>query len=447
MKFRDFHPNVQIRIALGFFGSLLFNMVIPYMAIYFAGELGDAVAGLALTGGVMIGFATGFLSGYWSDRIGRKPFLAGAEFVWLGSYLLMALATSAWIDSAWLALIASFGIHVGWGLFGPVSDGMLLDVTTPEQRKYMYSIFYWSNNLAIALGGMVGAYLFKTHLAEMLIALTAMSVVSTVVTVWRIDETHRPVRNAAEGAESSSGTGFRDVIRSYGRVLRDRTFMLFMAANLFVLSSEFHLGNYIGVRLADEMGVRTLLAWGGNVLRLDGVQMLGLLRTENTLFVVLFSLFAVAAMRRFKEKHTLFGGMILYVAGYAFLMVGNDPWPLILAMALATWGEVVNVPIRMTYFGSIAPDDARGAYMAVGSLTGTGSMMIGTLAVSLGAVFPSWSMGLLALFVGASGIAMFASITPKLDERVRKASAAAESEAANGSAPDSKQSNSAVATL
>ncbi|WP_199614536.1 MDR family MFS transporter [Paenibacillus alkalitolerans] len=442
MKFRDFHPNIRIRIALGFFGSLLFNMVIPYMAIYFARELGSAVAGIALTGGVIVGFAASFLSGYWSDRIGRKPLMVGAEFVWLGSYALMALAASAWVDSAWLALAASFGVQIGWGLFGPSSDGMLLDVTSPEQRKYMYSIFYWSNNLAIALGGMVGAYLFATHLTGLLIALTAMTAVSTAITLWRIDETHRPAHNYAAAVSAFAGIG--DVLRSYGRVLRDRTFMLFMVANLLVLSSEFHIGNYIGVRLADEMGIRTLFSWGESSLSLNGVQMLGLLRTENTLFVVLFSILAVAAMRRFKEKHTLFAGMILYVTGYAFQMYSNDPWPLIVAMALATWGEVVNVPIRMAYHGSITPDDARGAYMAVGGLTHTGASMIGTLAVSLGAVFPSWSMGLIALFVGVSGIVLFAGITPKLDERMHRASSG---DGAQVSPASSQQTNSAAATL
>lgn len=421
MKFRDFHPNIQIRIALSFFGSLLFNMVIPYMAIYFARELGAGIAGIALTGGVVIGFVTSFLSGYWSDRIGRKKLMVAGEAVWLLSYALMALTTSSWLDSPWLTLIAALGVNIGWGLFGPSTDGMMLDITKPDERKFMYSYFYWSNNLAIALGGMLGAYLFDSHLTGLLIVLTLMSTVSVAVTVWKIGETYFPDQARGEVKEASSSlfSGLSAVLQSYGRVLRDRIFMLFMLSNLLILSSEFHLSNYIGVRLAEEMGVRSLFSWGEQSIRLDGVQMLGLLRTENTLFVVVFSLFAVAAMRRFKEKETLFAGMVLYVVGYAYQMYSNEPWLLLVAMALATWGEVINVPIRMAYHGSIAPDDARGAYMAISSLSGTGSMMVGTLAVSLGAIFPGWSMGILALLIGSAGIGIFAGILRQLDSRIK----------------------------
>ncbi|MCI3922401.1 MFS transporter [Paenibacillus sp. TRM 82003] len=393
------------------------------MTIYFARELGAWIAGIALTGGVVLSFFVGFWSGYVSDKRGRKRLMIAAELVWLAAYGVLAWSTSDAFAAPWIALAASIAIHAGWGLYGPASDGMLLDVTEPKTRKYMYTVFYWSNNLAIALGGMLGAMLFAEHLTEMLLLLTGMTLVTGAITVWKIEETHFPGREQvrAPNAPLRNKPGARDMLRSYGRVLRDRTFMLFCLANLLVLSSEWHLGNYIGVRLAEEMGMRTLISAETWALRLDGVEMLGLLRTENTLLVVIFSLFAATVMRRFKDRHTLFGGMLLYVAGYAFLMFGDQPWPLIAAMALATWGEVINAPIRMSYNGVIVPDDARGAYLAVESLTGTGAMMIGTLAVSLGAVASSATMGALAFIVGMAGFAVFASIIDALDVKLHGA--------------------------
>ncbi|WP_309118442.1 MFS transporter [Paenibacillus sp.] len=415
MRLRDFHPNVRLRIYLGFFSSFLFNLVIPYMTIYFARELGALAAGLALTTGVVLSLAAGFWSGYVSDRIGRKKLMVAAELVFLGAYATLALATSPAIDAPWVALAASIAAQVGWGVYGPASDGMLLDVTSPESRKFMYSIFYWSNNLAIALGGMIGAYLFSSHLTLMLLLLTGMTVVTATLTAWRIGETHFP--GAADAAANA-----RDLFRSYGRVLRDRTFMWLCLANLLVLSTEFHLGNYIGVRLADEFGTQSLFGAGEQAVRMDGVQMLGLLRTENTLFVVVFSLFAASVMRRLRDRHALYAGMFLYVAGYAFQMWSNSPWPLLVAMLLATWGEVINSPIRTAYHVSIVPDDARGSYMAVDSLAHSGAMMFGTLAVSLGSLFSPEAMAAFTLATGLGGVAIFAALMGKLEGRMEAGS-------------------------
>ena len=44
----------------------------------------------------------------------------------------------------------------------PATEAMLIDVSTPENRKVMYSINYWAINLSIAIGAIFGGYYLKT---------------------------------------------------------------------------------------------------------------------------------------------------------------------------------------------------------------------------------------------------------------------------------------------
>lgn len=55
MKLRDIHPNIKLRLAMQFLGSLISMAVIPFLAIYFSQKIGATDMGgllliLGLTG-------------------------------------------------------------------------------------------------------------------------------------------------------------------------------------------------------------------------------------------------------------------------------------------------------------------------------------------------------------------------------------------------------------
>ena len=414
MKFRDFHPNVRIRIIISFFGGLMSIMVMPLMAIYFSERLGAGLTGFLLFMNVAAGLVSGFYGGYLSDRIGRKLLMVLSEAGMLVSYAVMAISNSPWLESVWLTFAGVLAVNVCWGFFGPSSDAMMLDVSRPEERKYIYAIQYWSNNLSTALGGMIGAFLFRDYLFELLIALTVMGVLSTAATMLFIKETFSKELADRKQAEAA---GWKDLLRSYRTVLKDRTFVIFVTASMLFVSVEFHLGNYVSVRLAEQMQVQDLLHWFGRAVQIDGVTMIGMLRTENTLLVVLLALVARQLLGRLRDSHMLYGGLALYVFGYAFIAYSGQAWPLLVAMLLATLGEVVYVPVKQAYLGDIPPKEARSTYMAVYGLNYKGAWMIASLTVMAGGLLPAGVIGVLVFVCGAAGTLMMAFIMKDLRKR------------------------------
>ncbi|WP_040949982.1 MDR family MFS transporter [Gorillibacterium massiliense] len=417
MGFRDFHPNIKIRMAVTFVTNIISSMIVPLMAIYYARQLGDGITGVLLAFDVAVGFVAGFFGGYFSDRKGRKRYMVASEAAMVVLYLVSAAVNSSWFVSPWITYVAMVGISICWGFFGPASDAMLLDVSTPDERKYIYSIQYWLNNLSIAIGGMVGAFLFEKYLFELLLALAAAGLLSTLVTVFFIRDAYKGSAEIAAAVEGEKNNTVLRLLRNYREVLRDHPFVWFVVASLLIMSVEFHMGSYISVRLADEMPMQSMFSWLGFPQKFSGVQAVGLLRTENTIMVVLLTFIVTKLLARFNDKRVMFTGFALYITGYGVLAYSNQLGVLLISMFVATCGEVMYVPVKQAYLGIIARSDARSSYMAVNTFSFRGAMILSSFALILGGWLSSLTMAIGIFACGALGVLLLMRILPVLDKR------------------------------
>lgn len=422
MRFHDFHRNVKLRIGLSFLSGTANNMVLPFMSIYFSGKLGDTSAGLVVILGILAGVISGIVGGYYADRIGRKKLMLTAEVGWMFCFMGMALCNSPWLSSPWMTFVLMIGVSMFWGVHGPANDAMLLDVTAPDIRKYMYAIMYWMNNLSFAIAGIAGAFLFKSYLFELFIGLSVIGLISLVITYFFIHEVYQP-KPLSDDTVGVGGSlhGKTSIWSNYKLVLHDKTFMIFTIASLLLVSVEFHLGNYVGVRLEKEMVSAPFIPWMESSWTVDGLKMLGFIRTENTVLVVVLSVLMGVFMRRFSDSKVLFVGYTCYILGYSYLAYSNQPWLLLLSMFIATVGELMYVPIKQAYLGNIAPDHARSSYMALFGMVYKGATLLGGLGVILGGWMPSWLMATLIAISGVIGMAMFYAILGQLEDRKEKA--------------------------
>ncbi|GKS11362.1 MFS transporter [Paenibacillus chitinolyticus] len=411
MRFRDFHPNVKIRITMHFVTGILSGMVLPFMAVYFAKTLGTTTAGLAVMGNIIAGVAATFIGGYYADRIGRKKLMLISELVCTAAYAVMAAANSPWYESPYLTLAMSLVIGAAWGLSKPAADAMLIDVTEPAARKFMYRITYWLNNLSISIAGIIGAFLFSSYLFELLLGVSIVTFISYLVTLIWLSETLQPAAGHVEqGGVAKTGGPFH-ILKSYGEVFRDRTFMVYVLASLLMVSVEFNLTEYIGIRLERDIHGAVLLP---GMAGLNGLELLGILRTENTFAIVVLSLFTGYLLKKYGGTRTMFVGLFLNIAGYSYLAMGNHPWALLVLMLIATIGELIYVPIKQAFLVNIVPDHARSSYMAVNGMLYSGAHFICAINVVIGGFLPAWGMALVLFATGLTGMLLLGSILPKL---------------------------------
>ncbi len=183
------------------------------------------------------------------------------------------------------------------------------------------------------------------------------------------------------------------------------------------MSVEFQLQNYIGIHLAKTVVPQQLHLIRHISIQIDGIKMLGILQTENTILVVLLAVAALKVGRLLGDRFVLGISIMLNVIGYSIMTFIHTPALLFIAMLIATIGEVFGVPVRQTYLGDIAPSHARSSYVAVNGMTFSGAQLVASFGVMVGAYVPSYGMGILSLLFGLVGLFLYQSIVAAVHER------------------------------
>ncbi|PEK32370.1 MFS transporter [Bacillus pseudomycoides] len=398
MNFSSLHRNIKIRVITSFFMRIVGSMIFPFMAIYFSERLGTALTGVLLCLNVILGIFSGFYGGYLADKIGRKRVMAMGLVINIIAYSLMTIANSPWFESVWITFVMFTINSICNSLVGPAAEAILIDSSTKENRNFMYSLTYWSLNVAAMIGSLLGGLFFNEHRFELFIGLTVTSGITLFMVIFVMTDEYVP-KTVVEKVHV-----IRDMINSYKVVIVDKAFMAFTFAIVFLWSLENHGANYIAIRISHEFTPIDLHLLSFPKIHLDGIKVVGFLLSQNTVLVVLFTLFVSAWIRKSNQKNMLYIGIACYTVGYLFLGFSNIVWVIFIAGFINTIGEIIYTPIQSTMRAELMNESARGAYSAFSSISYQLCNLIGALGITL----YSWigSQGML-IVLAISGFVSF----------------------------------------
>ncbi|ENJ8707122.1 MDR family MFS transporter [Listeria innocua] len=402
--FKELHPNIRARILIQFLSKIIGSMIFPFMAIYFSMEINSKVAGILLMINVLAQFLAGMYGGHLADIIGRKKLMVAGELLKVFAFLGMVLCNSPIFHSPWITFVMLLLIGVAQGLINPAGEAMLIDVSTPENRSFMYSVSYWANNLSMMIGIIVGGWFFVDYLFPLLVALFIMSFVTAWLTISLISETLKQKAVLKKGSYGLVG-----MLKNYGQVLHDYRFLLYTLGGIAVMSIEFQRSNYISVRLAEDFQA-LLVHFGplGNIT-LNGVQIVSVLTAVNTLFIVLFTVPVARFVTKRAQQPIMYVGFTLFAIGFAVCAFANNLAVLLLATAVLSIGELLYVPTRQTILAAIVDDNRRGAYMAFNSIIFQIGKMIGSVSLVFAPFIGKYGMATFTILLGVLSIVFSAA--------------------------------------
>lgn len=384
-------------------------MLLPFMAIYLDRRFGQGTASMMVLAGVLIGIVASLLGGHLSDRLGRRPVLLLSEVGAVPAFAAMAVA-SAPPREAPIAVYSFFVLANALGNLGlPAHDAVIIDLTHTADRKRIYTLNYWTINLALVGGSLAGALMFPDHLPHMLAAASICGLLLATTTFVMIKET-RPAPGPGLDRGARRSPSLVGMVAEYRPVLRDRRLIKFLLAATMIMAIEVQLTNNIAIRLARSMPEQDIVPGGWWDLRVDGIEMVGILRGENTVLIVVLALFAERICRRFREGFRLYGGVIAFTAGFVVLGISADARLLLAGMLVATLGELLYVGVEQSRLADSIPEESRTRHMAVYNLHVRAALVIGTLTWSVTSTLPGWAVPALYIGLGLGALLLYRSI-------------------------------------
>lgn len=288
-----------------------------------------------------------------------------------GGAILAILANLPGHINPWLTFLAFLCISFGYNFVITAGNAMIIDASNAENRKIVFLLDYWAQNLSVILGAALGAWLFRPAFEALLAILLVTVLVSFFLTTFVMTETFSPVKHSEDGEPLAK----ENIFQAYRTVVKDRTYMVFMTASIGTTFIIMQFDNFLPVHLANSF--QTVTFWGFEIY---GQRML-------TIFLILACVLVVALMttlNRFTQNWSHQKGFVLGSLGMAlgmiFAFLTTSFVPIFIAGIIYTLGEIIYTPSVQTLGADLMHPDKIGAYNGVGAVrTPIASVLAGLL--------------------------------------------------------------------
>ncbi|WP_240108456.1 MFS transporter [Streptomyces sp. MUM 203J] len=349
-RFRELPLALRV-LFLAAFVNRAGMFVFPLLTVYLVRgkDLSPGQAGLMISVGSTGLLVGSLLSGPLCDLRGRRPALLTALLLNAAGYLgLATLDGPPWTYTALL-----FAALVGMGMFGPASNTLIADLTTPEQRPFAYTVSYIGNNLGMGigplLGGVAAAYSYHVMFAGNIVA---GLLCAALIAVWVPAD-----RARGEGRGGSEDEGAGRQARSPAEAGAGKAWTGHGHVLALVLISFFYVAPLIGIEYTLPLAITTVLD--------ESASLVGVVYTINSVVVVGLGLVAEKRIPRYGTKSLLVVSGLLWAAGMAAIAFFFSLPAILLSTVVWTLGEIIASVVVPTYIADHADKRRVGSLMAL----------------------------------------------------------------------------------
>jgi len=317
---------------------------LPFLGVVLTVEFG---ASLGQTGLILAVFGAAtipsrLLGGQLADRLGRRLTIVLGLSGCAIAQLWIALS-----HTLWSAVLATILLGLAFEIYEPPSQAMIADVTEPSDRPAAYGLYSAALAAAGVLAGLLAAAISHGDLRWLFVAdaITCLSCAALVAIALRGD--------ARLGTEVAKAAGPAvpvppDERQQVVSVWRDRRLLLLLAGG--TIFATIYMQIIIGLPL-------TLLEQG-------------LPKSGIGIILAISAVTLIAAQRLLRVQHlddfrSIAIGYVLLAAGLVVCAVADTLAVFVIAAILWSLGDLFLLTRYLTQASGLAPDQARGRYLAV----------------------------------------------------------------------------------
>ncbi len=343
---RENSALLMVCVATGIImlGQGVIGPVLPLYAKDFG--VSSAFIGLSIS---VFGLARMLLNlpaGFLSDRFGRRLLLVGGPVITaFGSFL------SAAAGDIWQLLAFRFIAGAGSAMFMTGAIILVTDISTPENRGRMLSLYQGSLLLGVSIGPAIGG--ITAELAGLEAPFVLVGVLALVCAVWafrEMPETRRAQTDTPSEGESVAAPGGTG--SALGPLFRNRDFNLVSMVTFAIFFTR------TGAR-------QTILVLMGSARLGLSAGALGAVFAMMAVLNLLAIGPAGAWADRFGRKRVIVPSAFLTVGTLLLFAISGEIWIFLIAAVLQGIATGLGGPAPAAYVADVVPENARGVGMGL----------------------------------------------------------------------------------
>jgi MFS family permease len=332
------------------FGGTFINrfgsFVMPFLVLYLTRQgysITQAGIGVGAYGAGHV-FAS-MLGGHLADRIGRRHTIVLSMFA---SAIAMLALSQARSYPAILILTCLAGTAAE--LYRPASHALLVDLVGTDQSVFAFGMYRFAVNLAFAAGPATAGFLADRSFLYLFVGDAITSVLYGVIALVFLPQGLR-----SDMKNERIGEAMRLAVKN-------KPFVFLLLATLCMTIVDFQLGSTFALHVK-AAGFPS--------------RVYGMLTSENGLLIICFELWITTYVMRFRAQPVIALGFLFTGIGFALTGFAHTIPALAGTVVIWTIGEMLSSPMVVAYVAQIAPEQYRGRYMGLLTVTWSFGMVIG----------------------------------------------------------------------
>jgi MFS family permease len=241
---------------------------------------------------------------------------------------------------------------------------MMADILPESKRQEGFGITRVAFNYAWIVGTALGGLIASRSFLALFIIDAVLSLSVAIILYWFLPET-KPASPHVEWM----GGNLLETLAGYRFVLRDLAYVCFTLTGMAVL-------------IVYQQQYSSLPVYLREVHNIDS-QVYGIMLAVSGFEVVLFQIGISRLVRKYPPFLMMALGAVFFMAGFAMIGLVRGAAFFLLAVIIATVGEMIMFPVNKALAANFSPADMRGRYMAVYDLGWTIPATIGPAAAGL----------------------------------------------------------------
>ncbi|EKT4522190.1 MFS transporter [Pseudomonas putida] len=373
--------SVRLLLATATVLTFARAITLPYLVVYLADTFQLAVGpiGLLVGSAVILASLLSLYGGHLVDTVRNHTLLLGAISVFTLAFVGAIASRSAALFFFCLVMInlalavVDIAVKSGFCALLPVAE-----------RAEVFAIKYTLNNIAYAVGPLLGVALFEqgAYLPFLVSALIGLGMGGLYHGLGD--------RRLQVGENAQHNAGFTEVAL---RLVSDRRLICFTVGGMLSAVVFGQFGAYLSQYLVVTTNAK------------EAARLVGYLITTNAVTVIGLQYLIGRRIDRQRLMPWLLAGMALFILGLLGFSVAGSALAWCLAMVVFTLGEIIVIPAEYMFIDLIAPEHLRGVYYGAQNLSnlgaGLGPAIVG---FALGQWVPAATFYLLVMSVILAGV-------------------------------------------